>query len=1588
MHTKYSNSKIAFTLLLIALSFIPSNSLYAQGPNAPEAGAFEPVDATDMVNLKTGDMTYTIPVINIPGSNGGYPLALSYHAGIATEQESSWVGLGWSLNPGAINRSVNRLPDDWRDVKVYDYYWNEGKTYRQHTIGVYIPLKVVSIGASASWGSLRGAGGSVSIGLLDGTGNSLSLSMGTNGIGIQYGAGHFSIGGNFDPMNDSYGFNAGLRTTHSGLGMRMGIGYNNHSGVSGSVGLNYSHTGGKSGYGGYGSIGLTSSGAMTYSIGASLATKNGTGSYTIGSGGALFTSSIKENDWTIEQSGYTIPLFFVRYTYEKVKVYLDETKLQYSTGSLYESNFDPTDFSNNFCEDWARSKTLLILPRQYRSTTPHIHSYYYNIYLRHYNSFLSQCIDDSEGAGFEFYAKADNYENINGSATIFNAIEFDNYSVSGQGMTGYISPKFNGNPNMYSYDSGEISDLELVYFQLNDQVDRNEKVEFSFKTDLTHKSQINPVSYIDNPTASSLNDFIQNPANFVQGEEKSGKYVEYHTYAEVSSNPNIQMPEGFVKPSGVDDNSIAGFSITSTDGITYHYMLPVYNHLQKTRKVSARVNKHERTSYSESTKGAYATHWLLTAVTGPDYFDKNATKRPDVGDYGYWVNFDYGKWSDGMVWRNPTDLSKSHALTGASYLWGIKDVYYLDKINTNTHTALFLKNSRDDAKGVAVNYIDKHSSLDKTLPSEKQLLLDKILLLKNEDVQGVSKQNVTSLASESIFSFFDPRSNETHTLNLSLQNNVLDINDTNVNQSLIDKSLSVLDFVYDYSLAPSSPNTDANGKLTLKKLYTKGRGGNSIVPPYQFFYDNNPTWNYRNTNVWGYAQDMPEAWSLNRIKLPIGGEIEINYQPDVYESLSADEGQNRLNFQSIQVVEVNENTLKARAGIGNYNISVGDVVDMSYHVIDVRCNGGYASGCPYPYNQECSWFTTINFKGPATLTSLSGKSATFEANITSQNYEYRREYKARGQFCSDYNSEGIGFASDSFQKESAGIAVSSVSVSDNAATWSTEYSYKKGNVPYEPVYDKNVRNQFFLASPIVLYPEVTVTKYDANHVKHMSSVYEFTTHLSEKNKNPNLYVTTTNTQNLNDRLGYDNVFTSETVINDYQSKTGLLKSVTHKDKDNRTIYREENNYVTAPPEFVNSEAYQLYKAQDLPSGSAAVLNSTVVNHHPTVLESKTTISGSQSTAIRYENLDPYTGSSLITYGENSKGLSVKNEIIPARHKYVTMGSKKDNVNYANMLDQTVASYSWVENQQSGNYELVSVGIQTWHDQWVYRDYKGLEANAPNNVWRKHKSYVWKGTGVGLNANGTIADEIGATSFSWWNNVEPPINSGWEKISEIEQYNRYSAIIQASDINNDKSAIKYNVDNTKIIATANTSYKNFYYAGFENYSIEADGFSGEINTINTTPSFAHTGRRSALITGNWNAIRNNDFETGKYLVSIWSLGSITVKVNNQLPDEKVVAGSWTLNYYYLDLIRGNNLVVSGSGFIDDFRMRPMIGTSMKCFVYDDYDQLSHIINDDGLATKYDYDPNGSLSKVWQEVTNRPGLTGGFKKASTHERKYKN
>ncbi|MBK8293027.1 MAG: hypothetical protein IPK96_20910 [Flammeovirgaceae bacterium] len=91
------NIRIKKTIVVFLIMMMITNVLaltvswaLTSGPTAPEATSFEPVDTTDMVNLATV-FTYSVPLIEVPGTGGSYPMALSYHAASSLKK----MPVGW-----------------------------------------------------------------------------------------------------------------------------------------------------------------------------------------------------------------------------------------------------------------------------------------------------------------------------------------------------------------------------------------------------------------------------------------------------------------------------------------------------------------------------------------------------------------------------------------------------------------------------------------------------------------------------------------------------------------------------------------------------------------------------------------------------------------------------------------------------------------------------------------------------------------------------------------------------------------------------------------------------------------------------------------------------------------------------------------------------------------------------------------------------------------------------------------------------------------------------------------------------------------------------------------------------------------------------------------------------------------------------------------------------------------------------------------------------------------------------------------------------------------------------------------------------
>ena len=104
-------------------------SFNGPGPGQPEMSTFKSVGADNMVNLFSGDFSYNILLLDVDG----YPVNIFYNAGPTMDQEASWVGLGWNINPGTINRNMRGLPDDFNGD---DYVTKEMSMKPDITIGV------------------------------------------------------------------------------------------------------------------------------------------------------------------------------------------------------------------------------------------------------------------------------------------------------------------------------------------------------------------------------------------------------------------------------------------------------------------------------------------------------------------------------------------------------------------------------------------------------------------------------------------------------------------------------------------------------------------------------------------------------------------------------------------------------------------------------------------------------------------------------------------------------------------------------------------------------------------------------------------------------------------------------------------------------------------------------------------------------------------------------------------------------------------------------------------------------------------------------------------------------------------------------------------------------------------------------------------------------------------------------------------------------------------------------------------------------------------------------------------------------------
>jgi YD repeat-containing protein len=141
--------------------------------------------------------------------------------------------------------------------------------------------------------------------------------------------------------------------------------------------------------------------------------------------------------------------------------------------------------------------------------------------------------------------------------------------------------------------------------------------------------------------------------------------------------------------------------------------------------------------------------------------------------------------------------------------------------------------------------------------------------------------------------------------NRIINNRSLRINKIELRNSLSNNLIKSIQFDNNhYDLCPGTINSDApnGGKLTLRGISFSGKDGKGHLPGYKFEYNNDPTYDHSQWHVdlWGRfnpdgvrgADNMQSdpiqraidvsMWSLKKITVPSGAEINIEYESDVY----------------------------------------------------------------------------------------------------------------------------------------------------------------------------------------------------------------------------------------------------------------------------------------------------------------------------------------------------------------------------------------------------------------------------------------------------------------------------------------------------------------------------------------------------------------------------------------------------------------------------------------------------------------------------------------------------------------------------------
>jgi hypothetical protein len=938
-----------YLAMMILLETFQPMQLYAltSGPTQPEFNSFTPIGTSDMVDLASGDFNYNIPIMDV----GGYPLNLAYNSGITMDQEASWVGLGWNLNVGQIERQVRGLPDDFRGDEMF--YENNLKQNR--TVGI-------NVGVNAAYTGFDALQLGVGLGVESNNYEGISFKP-SYGIGFNFN-GNVSVGMDFSSsldggatvtprigistrVNDTYG-------TTTSLGSSLSLGFNSRKGVENlniSVSVSQKGKGIKdnpeqqmsqivSSKGGSSIGGSISFNNLSYTPTKRIGFRNENFSFNGALGGEVFGI-----EGQVQVTGYG--------SYQTIA---DEYRNRKEKGYGYE-NTEYKKINESGVLDFNRenertvSQNTLALPvTNYTYDTYSIDGQGVSGMFRPYRSKVSSVYNDE----VVDLGKSQNFGVEVGLGNLFHASGDFKKAPSESTTGGWFD-----NNNVLAYFNEKSTDKKaLTYEPVTFKMVGAAVVDpETIYKDKIYETKALRVDIDGNKKNTYTSAYTFTGGTYGNTEIKRSKRFLRSQVIQKITNLEASRDKFIIKNDNAKPHHTAGIKVLQADGTTYVYGETAYN----TKKSEATFDVSGQTGdnttglvgYNGSLYGngnntsdqfvnrvstpAYAHTYLLSTVLSSDYQDID-DNGPTINDLGTFTKFEYTTVPSIYKWRVPFEANKATYNEGliskkddqkGNYLYGEKELKYLDKIVTKSHVAFFDLEDRKDAIGV----IGENGGAG----SGRMKKIHAIRLYSRPDVTDATG------------AIFDP---------------------SKIIGSSI-KPIKTAHFVYSYNICKGMPNNNKStsltpnelsnngGKLTLEKVYFTYKGSNmGKYTPYSFNYGSddsaeNPNYDMKGFDIWGNYKENPTnsgnlnsplsntefpfvnqnkskvnpdqtknladintaSWNLKSVELPSGGKITIETESDDYQYV-----QDKKAMQMYKVVGVGHNVVPSYDDMDTRNI--------------------------------------------------------------------------------------------------------------------------------------------------------------------------------------------------------------------------------------------------------------------------------------------------------------------------------------------------------------------------------------------------------------------------------------------------------------------------------------------------------------------------------------------------------------------------------------------------------------------------------------------------------------------------------------------